>query len=172
MKLLTSLGGGLAGAITVTILHELIRKIDHSAPRLDKLGEQATAKLIAKTGQQPPSGIGLYATSMAGDIIGNTLYYSLAGTRLKKSLSSGSLLGISAGLGALTLPNKLGLDGSTVNQTPKRKWITVGLYLTGGLVAAGVMRWLDNRNTNKKSAKVATTKTPDEAYKPVLDITV
>jgi hypothetical protein len=170
MKLLISLAGGLAGAISVTILHELIRKIDHSAPRLDKLGEEATAKLIAKTGHEAPTGNSLFATSLAGDIISNTLYYSLAGTRIKKSMATGSVLGLGAGLGALTLTRKMGLDDRTVNETPKRKLITVGLYLTGGLVAAGVMRWLENRKKNKPvmSAKKAF----KEAYKPVLDITV
>ena len=166
MKLLISLAGGLAGAISVTILHELIRKIDHSAPRLDRPGEQATAKLIAQTGHKVPSGNSLFATSLAGDIISNTLYYSLAGTRIKKSMSAGILLG----LGALTLPKKMGLNTAAVNQTPIRKLITVSLYLTGGLVAAGVMRWLEKRG-NKKT-RVSTIKAPREAYKPVLDITV
>lgn len=150
MKLLISLAGGLAGAISVTILHELIRKIDHSAPRLDRNN--------------------LFATSLAGDIISNTLYYSLAGTRIKKSMSAGSILGLGAGLSALTLPKKPGLDTAAVNQTLTRKLITVGLYLTGGLVAAGVMRWLEKRG-NKKT-EVPTIKAPREAYKPVLDITV
>ena len=49
MKVLASLAGGLAGAITVTVLHEMFRKSDSSAPRLDKLGETATQKLA-----QPP----------------------------------------------------------------------------------------------------------------------
>jgi hypothetical protein len=170
MKILTSLAGGLVGAITVTLLHELIRKVDHSAPRLDKLGEEAAAKLLNKAGMEPPTG-SLYSTSLAGDLIANTIYYSFAGARLNKSLATGGLLGLGAGLGALALPQKLGLDASTVNQTPKKKWITVGLYLTGGLVAAGVMRLLNNRKSHRPG-KVSTTKKPDQAYKPVLDITV
>lgn len=170
MKLLTSLAGGLAGAISVTILHELVRKIDPSAPRLDRLGEQATAQLIEKTGHQPPSGNKLYGSALVGDIIGNTLYYSLAGTRMKKAISTGGLLGLSAGIGALKLPGTLGLNEQHTNHTGKRRWITVGLYVAGGLIAAGVIKWLENRASKK--LVIARTKAPDEAYKPVLDITV
>jgi hypothetical protein len=86
MKLLTSLAGGLAGAITVTILHKLARSVDRSAPRLANLGHQAAP-------------------------------------------------------------------------------------LIGGVIGMGVTRWLENRNKHR-TVKVSTSKTPDQAYKPVLDITV
>lgn len=172
MKLLTSLAGGLAGAISVTILHGLIRKIDPSAPRLDRLGEQATARLIKKTGHQPPAGNKLYTSAMVGDILGNTLYYSLAGTRMKKAMSTGGLLGLGAGIGALKLPQTLGLNGAPTNLTNKRRWITVGLYVAGGLIAAGVTRWLERRASEKRRPRPARILAPDEAYKPVLDITV
>jgi hypothetical protein len=107
---------------------------------------------------------------MAGDIIGNTLYFSLAGTRMKKAISTGGMLGLSAGIGALKLPNALGLDGTHTNLTNKRRWLTVGLYVAGGLIAAGVTKWLENRASKKPV--IARTKAPEEAYKPVLDITV
>lgn len=170
MKLLTSLAGGLVGAISVTILHELIRKVDPSAPRLDRLGEQAAARIIQKTGHKAPSENKLYTPALVGDIIGNTLFYSLAGTRIKKAVSTGGLLGLSAGLGAIKLPGALGLNPAHTNLTSKRRWLTVGLYLAGGLIAAGVTKWLDNKTSKK--VVVARTKAPDEAYKPVLDITV
>lgn len=170
MKLLTSLAGGLAGAIAVTILHELIRKTDPSAPRLDRLGEQAAARIIEKTGHKAPSKDKLYKPAMAGDILGNTLYYSLAGAKMSKALSAGGLLGLGAGIGALKLPAVLGLNGAYTNSTGKRRWITIGLYLAGGLIAAGVTKWLDKKTSRKTVA--ARTKAPDEAYKPVLDITV
>ncbi|MDF2191048.1 hypothetical protein [Paraflavitalea sp. CAU 1676] len=170
MKVLTSLVGGLAGAISVTILHEIARKLAPSAPRLDKLGEHATARLIEKTGHDAPRGQALRSTALAGDLIGNTLYYSLAGTRINKALTTGSLLGLGAGIGALKLPQVLGFNEHHTNNTPKKRWLTMGLYIAGGLIAAGVTKWLENR-ANKKPL-VARTKAPDEAYKPVLDITV
>lgn len=38
MKLLNSLAGGLAGTLSVTILHGLVRKIDPSVPRPNPAG--------------------------------------------------------------------------------------------------------------------------------------
>lgn len=170
MKLLASLAGGLAGAISVTILHEIVRKLAPSAPRLDTLGEQATARLLEKAGQEVPSGAALRSSALAGDIIGNTIYFSLAGTRIKKAISTGGLLGLTAGIGALKLPGMMGLKEGNTKASSKQRWLTIGLYVAGGLVAAGVTKWIERRSAKKPM--VARTKAPDQAYKPVLDITV
>lgn len=169
MKLLASLAGGLAGAITVTILHEVIRKIDPSAPRLDLVGEKATQKLVQKTGYHPPTGNKLYATSLAGSILANTLSYSLAGISGKRPLSVGTIMGATMGFGAVTLPGKLGLNGTHTSRDQKKKWMTIILYIAGGLVASSVARRIEKR---KKKQKVSPYKAPDEAWKPVLDIVV
>ena len=169
MKVLASLAGGLAGAITVTLLHEVIRKIDPSAPRLDLVGQKATEKLVQRTGHKPPTGNNLYATSLAGSLIANTLSYSLAGMS-GKPLSVRTLMsGATMGLGAVTLPDKLGLNGHHVKDDQRKKWMTVMLYIAGGLVASAVARRVEKR---KKKRIVSPYKAPDEAWKPVLDIMV
>jgi len=167
MKLLASLAGGLAGAVTITLLHEIIRKIDPSAPRMDLVGKAVTEKLMHKAGQHPGKKQ-LYASSVAGSIMANTLYYSLAGLG-HKPLSVGSMLGLTAGAGAVALPAKLGLNGAHSNGSMKRKWITMALYLTGGLVAAAVTRRIEKRR-NKHI--VSPYNPPEQAYKPILDIIV
>lgn len=169
MKVLASLAGGLAGAVTVTILHELIRKIDPSAPRLDLVGQKATEKLVQRTGHKPPTGNNLYATSLAGSILANTLSYSLAGISGKRPLSVGTIMGATMGLSAVTLPGKLGLNGHHVKNDQRKKWMTVVLYIAGGLVASAVARQVEKR---KKKRIVSPYKAPDEAWKPVLDIIV
>jgi hypothetical protein len=169
MKVLASLAGGLAGAITVTLLHEVIRKIDPSAPRLDLVGQKATEKLAQKTGYKPPTGNNLYATSLAGSILANTLSYSLAGLGGKRPLSVGTIMGATMGLSAVALPDKLGLNGHHVKDDQRKKWITMILYIAGGLVASAVARQVEKR---KKKRIVSPYKAPDEAWKPVLDIMV
>jgi hypothetical protein len=171
MKVLASLVGGLAGAITVTILHELVRKVDPSAPRLDLVGQKATEKLVQKTGYKPPTGNNLYATSLAGSILANTLTYSLAGMSGKRPLSFGTIMGATMGLSAVTLPHKLGLNGNGthVQHSQRKKWMTMILYIAGGLVASAVARQVEKR---KKKRIVSPYKAPDEAWKPVLDIMV
>lgn len=103
MKLLSSLAGGIAGAISVTILHGLIRKIDPSVPR--------------------PA-----------------------------------------------LPGQQRLMNAHKHLSGKHRLLMIGLSVAGGLIAAGVTKWLDGPTTKKPV--IARTKAPDEAYKPVLDITV
>lgn len=169
MKLLASLAGGLAGAVTVTVLHELIRKVDPSSPRMDLVGKAVTEKLMQKAGQPSPSRNQLYATSLAGSIIANALYYSLAGLGHKNLLSLGSMLGITAGAGAVTLPGKLGWNGIHSSGTTKRKWMTIALYVAGGLVAAAVTRRLER---DKNNHLVSPYNPPEQAYKPILDIIV
>lgn len=171
MKLLNSLAGGLAGAVSMTILHELTRKLaPATAPRLDKLETQATARLLENSGLHSLTQPGLNKTALAGDIIGNTLYYSLAGTKINKAMSTGGLLGLSAGIGALQLPGILGLGNRHTNNSPKQRWLTIGLYVAGGLIAAGVTKWLEKKAT--KRVEAAPAYSPQEAYKPILDITV
>lgn len=103
MKLLNSLAGGLAGTISVTILHGLVRKIDPSVPR--------------------PAPAGAHR-----------------------------------------------LNGTHSHQSGKHRLLMVGLSIAGGLIAAGVTRWLEHKTTKKPA--MARINAPDEAYKPVLDITV
>src|SRR6186713_221892 len=122
MKVLASLAGGLAGAITVTLLHEIFRNVDPaSAPRLNKLGEQANKKLAKLSGANPPEGNNLYSTSMAGSILANTLTYSLSGLTGKKPFSVGTLLGAAMGWGAVKLPPKMGLKSKFSAGSNKRK---------------------------------------------------
>ncbi|RYG49358.1 MAG: hypothetical protein EOO01_12555, partial [Chitinophagaceae bacterium] len=94
-----SLLAGFAGALTTTLLHELIRKNVDNAPRLDLLGEEATSKTIEAAGVTAPEGDQLYWTSMAGDIFANTLYYSIVGVKKQSFVGAGIGLGVSAGLG-------------------------------------------------------------------------
>src|SRR6476469_7715770 len=99
MKAMAALGGGLAGAVTLTLLHETVRMFDPKAPRMDLLGNQALTKLIKSIGKQPPEEEKLYGITMAGDLISNALYYSVAGLGSKKDiLFNGAKLGLVAGL--------------------------------------------------------------------------
>lgn len=175
MKLLSSLAGGLAGAITVTIIHEVLRKTTPDAPRLDETGKRLTNKILQKAGRAPLSHKKLYASSLVGELLANTVYFSLAGSKMKHAFRTGSLLGLTAGLSAVSLPEKMGLNGNGAHSNgshrsnKSRKWMTIGLYLAGGLVSAAVARWLENRN---KQSIVSPLNPPVESYKPVVDITV
>ncbi len=136
--------GGLAGALALNILHETYRRLDHDAPRVDLVGEEAVSKILEQTGNESPKGNNLYAAALAGDIISNALYYSLIGFAKKKNIMmTGALLGAAAGAGALTLTKPLGLSDAPVTRSKRTMALTVAWYLAGGLVAAYTIRELD-----------------------------
>ncbi|MBD0368349.1 MAG: hypothetical protein ICV51_09305 [Flavisolibacter sp.] len=144
MKGVIALEGGLAGALALTLLHEVFRKIDPKAPRMDLLGMNAISKTLRKAGISPPPRTKLFYITMAGDIISNALYYSMAiRGRKKMDIVRGLLLGSGAGLGALLLPKPLQLNKAYTNRTTKTKVLTIALYIIGGVVAASVASYLE-----------------------------
>lgn len=133
--------GGLAGAVALTLLHETARRILPDAPRMDLLGMEAIARLLQEVDQTPPPPEQLHTTALAGDIASNALYYSLAGIGAPGgSVKRGVLLGLVAGIGAVVLPEPLGLDPSPSNRTLATQLMTVAWYTVGGIVAGAAMR--------------------------------
>jgi hypothetical protein len=146
-----AIGSGIAGAAVLTLVHETLRQFVPEAPRMERLGMQAIEKLMAQFGQPATSNPNkLYAQSMAGDLISNSLYYSVAGAS-KKPWMTGLLAGFTAGVAAVTLPKQLGLEEGNANRTPATTAMTIGLYTLGGIVAAGVASLLTE---NKKTEAV------------------
>lgn len=136
---LRALAGGLAGAAAVTLINETARRKIDNAPRLEKMGIEATEKLFRKTGNKVPAKDTVFGLAMAGDLLTNMLYYRRArGGTVGETLLRGAALGLLAGVSAVLLPEKLGLDDEPTNKTTGTKMMTVAWYLAGGLVAAGV----------------------------------
>ena len=138
MKLLRSLVGGLIGSLTLTMLHQALKNNYSDAPRMDLLGEEAIEKGYNAIGVEVPDEEKLEKMALAGDIIFNALFFSVAATTIS-SCSKGTLLGVAAGLGGIYLPEKLGLNPEHSNRTIQTKVLTVGLYALGGYVAGKVM---------------------------------
>jgi len=143
MKVIQNILGGLAGAFTLNILHETMRRLDEDAPRIDLVGQEALSRVIMAGGLTPPSGAALYVSTLAADVSSNALYYSFIGHGKDENLLiRGAAFGLAAGVGALKLTPALGLDDEPVNRTSKTKVMTVGWYVAGGLAAALVIRML------------------------------
>ncbi len=145
-KKLLALESGLAGASVLTLIHETLRRINPNAPRMDLLGMNALAKGLRSLNENVPNKSKLFLLTMAGDIIGNSLYYSLTGLGAKKNIwLKGSLLGLGAGLGAVLLPKPLGLIVAPSNRTTQTKLMTIALYTVGGIVTAAVAHLADRK---------------------------
>lgn len=143
----TSAIGGLAGACTLTLASETVKRLDKDAPRLDLLGANAIAKLLKESGfQRTPPLVSLLPVALSGDLISNALYYSLAKSDDREmTMVKGALLGLGAGLGAIALTKPLGLEDDTVNRTTKTSLMTVGWYVLGGIVAAAAMNMMQSK---------------------------
>jgi len=143
-KLLVAGMAGLAGAVTVTLIHETMRRIDPDAPRMDILGMRAIAKIMNAADVEPPAEDKLFGITLAGDIVSNAAYYSLIGAG-KDAWLRGSLLGLAAGVGGVVLPGPLGLGTEPSNRTTKTKVMTVAWYFLGGLATAAVAKAMSGK---------------------------
>ncbi|RFZ93080.1 hypothetical protein D0C36_16120 [Mucilaginibacter conchicola] len=146
-KFTSSIIGGIAGAVALNILHQVIKQFDHEAPRVDLVGEEALSKGLSTIGLEPPSGNALFTATLAADLLSNAAYYSLIGFGKKKFLPlAGLVAGLTAGIGTLELTAPLGLSDAPVTRTEKTKLLTVAWYTFGGLVAGTVMSALRKRS--------------------------
>ncbi len=154
MRLLTALAGGLAGACALTLLHQALKKADPDAPHVDELGMEAVSEGLEAAGVEPPQGQELYKWTLTGDIIANTMYYSLAGIGNRSNTGGrATFLGLLGGLGALYLPKPMHLNSAFTNRTPRTQFLTVGLYTIGGVVAGTVMKIFSIGGGKKKRMK-------------------
>jgi hypothetical protein len=143
MKLLKNLIGGFAGAVALNILHEAVKRLDHDAPRIDLVGEEAIAKGMKVAGLEPPTGDSLFTAALAGDLISNALYYSTIGAGNKENLLlRGAAIGLGAGIGALTLTEPMGLSDAPITKTDKTKALTVAWYVFGGVITGLTIKLL------------------------------
>jgi hypothetical protein len=128
---------------------------------MERLGMQAIEKLLNQFGQPAPqTSKAFYGQALAGDILTNSLYYSIAGAS-KKPWVTGLLAGLTAGIAAVTLPKQLGLEEENANRTPATTAMTIGLYTLGGVVAAGVASLLTETNRDKAVSAPAYSYSPE-----------
>lgn len=134
---------GLAGAVTVTVLNEGVRQVLPHAPRIEVIGERVLASSLKALDVDPPQGEALYRWTLLGDLLSNTLYFGLVGLGARQGAwERGGVLGLAAGVGAVTLPRPLGLGRPPGSRLPVTPLLTVGWYLAGGLVAAAAAQRL------------------------------
>lgn len=134
-----ALACGFLGAAVVTGLHEVLRHSVPDAPRLDVAATRAISKALLAVGATPPSGNVLFGTALAGDLGSNAAYYSLVSIG-PNPVTTGAVLGLAAGIGAVVLPEQVGLGQSPTRRTPQTALMTAALYTAGGLAAGAAYR--------------------------------
>ena len=144
MSKLLNIIAGMAGAAALNLLHESLKHKSVHTPRIDKLGEAGVQKTASFLNTPITDQETLYTATLASDLSSNAFYYSLIGSAGRKFLWPKAIIsGLSAGIGALKLPEPMGLNAAPVNKTQGRKALVVAYSLTGALVTAAVLRFLD-----------------------------
>lgn len=158
MKKVIALLGGLTGAATVSLLHEALKiTVPSVAPRMDLLDMEAMTKIRESVHLSIPPERELYKQTVISELIAYTLYYSLAGGNAADL--KGTSLGIAAGISAVELPEQLGLNPAHSKRTKATEYLTIGIYVAGGLAAAAAIGSL-SQLTNNVSKKVSKIKAP------------
>lgn len=137
MNPIHALVSGAAGAVALTFAHQAAQAALEDAPQVDIIAERAIAASYRAVGRIPPPRPTLHQMALAGDLVSNSLYYSLIGLgRPRHAVRNGALLGFLAGVGAATLPPMMGLGKRPVQRTPQTFAMTIAWYTLGGLAAA------------------------------------
>lgn len=127
---------GLVGAAAVTGLNYLGQRITPQTPRLDALGRNAVRKTSQAVVGTKPDESTVHATALGGDLVSNSMIYSLAGVgRAKRPEVRGLLAGLAMGAAVVVLAPMLGLGRRTTGVGTKGKAMAVGQYALGGLAA-------------------------------------
>ena len=134
---------GLAGAVALTTVHQLARRLTDNAPRMDVLGERAIVRGAEAAGTRIPTEPSLYRLALAGDLAANSAYYSLiACGRDPRIWTRAVTMGVAAGIGALALPRRLGLGDPPRSWNTANRIMTVAWYLIGALTTAATAEYL------------------------------
>ncbi|WP_316825974.1 hypothetical protein [Pedobacter miscanthi] len=142
MEKIKNLIAGLGGAIVLNILHESLKNSGKDMPHIDELGEEALQKSLAHFDSQIENKQTLYLTTLAGDLAGNAVYYSLIGGRNSLIWPKAVIFGLSAGIGAVRLPKPMGLDPKHTAGNDTKAAMTITYYLIGALVTGAILKSL------------------------------
>jgi hypothetical protein len=143
---LIAFASGAAGAVALNLVHETARQRVPKSPRVQRVAMRAIARPMRRLGLKPPEEKRRYALALAGDLAGNTLYYSLVGLGgSRHPWTRGAALGVVGGVMALALPGPLGLGDRPVARSRATQVMTVAWYTIGGVAAAAAYRVLGER---------------------------
>jgi formate-dependent nitrite reductase membrane component NrfD len=132
-----SFASGVAGALALTALHELVRHRVAYAPRMDVLAKRAFRRTAPEDATRRMSEAELHQLTLVGDVVSNALYYAaIPAATTRATWTRAAVLGGAAGAGALLLPERLGLGKPPHSEERANQVMTVAWYLAGAFVTA------------------------------------
>ena len=140
---------GTTGAATLTLAHEALRQLVTHPPRMDLLGMSALSRMLRSFGIRPPRGQKLRGYTLLADIVANAIYFAPIAASRRFTIRRGAMLGGIAGLGAVVLTPMLGLPKRHRGTDARGQLLTIGLYVAGGIAAAGMSALLHKREMHQ-----------------------
>lgn len=151
-----ALGSGAVGAAVLTLIHEGARRRIPRAPRMDIVGMRAVDHVMDWMNLALLKHGRLRTAAFAGDLVGNSLYYAaVPGRTPGETWFRGLTLGALAGIGAVALPERIGLGTPPDSNTRTNQLMTVAWYVIGGLAAAAAANAFRDRDTTDFGAQPA-----------------
>lgn len=141
MKKVNALKAGLAGALSLNVIHEYARHTIPNAPHVDQLAMRAVGLFVLKPLHREIPLKTLRRITMMGDIASNTLYYAFvvgAGSKTQNLWKRALLFGLGAGVATVVLPPLTRVGQQPSRNLPLTASLTVAWYTIGALVAAGL----------------------------------
>ena len=137
----------LATQSPLTILHKIVRMFNSNAPHFNELGHNTIMKLADKADLNVPNNdvtellerVSEKATSAISGLFGDTG---------ESAILQGAALGLSVGVGTILLQSKEEYFTSEDQSGAKKKLLTVGLYVAGGILASIIVKQLEKRNAS------------------------
>ena len=136
---LRCLVSGAAGALTLTALHELVRRRVDYAPRMDLVATRGLRQVLPDEAVTRLGLRGLRRLALIGDLVSNSLYFAAIPARTPAATWRRAVtLGAAAGAGALALPEPMGFGSPPNSDVRANQVMTLAWYL-GGAIAAGAV---------------------------------
>ncbi|HEX8333593.1 MAG TPA: hypothetical protein VF622_13315 [Segetibacter sp.] len=141
---LAALAGGIAGALVIKGIHELVKKLDKDVPHFDNLDLTATQKNNFFGGEGDSAKF--FSGGLTGDLLNNAIHSSVTGLSDKDADLKSGILGIASGLGAVYLPEVLGINKEHKGHSDKKHHVLSSIYnLAGVFIASKVVEWFNER---------------------------
>jgi hypothetical protein len=140
-----SLTSGAAGAVALTLLHELARRRIPYAPRMDVVAMRGLVRMLPAVRERRLRSRDLHRVALIGDLVSNSLYYAAVAARTPKATwTRAAALGVAAGAGALLLPQPMGLGAPPNSHIRRNQAMTMAWYVAGAFIAAAVATAMPN----------------------------
>ena len=137
----------LAKQSPLTILQKIVRLFDKNAPNFNEIVRTTIMKLADKADSNVPLNDVTQLLETASEKATHAIA-GIFGDKSENAIIQGAALGLCVGLGTVLLQPKEEYFSAEHNGVTKKKLLTVGTYVAGGILASIIVKQLEKRNAS------------------------